>query len=71
MVSPGDPGRDHDWVFLSVSVREHPHVVIVCSACGEGRFSEISEYGGDERRVDLSGDCPGRPRRREMYERTR
>jgi hypothetical protein len=69
-VRQGGPGADHQWQFLAAALGDRPHVIVVCSACGEARFSEVSESGGEDRRVDLSGDCPGRPHRRTMYETT-
>jgi len=59
---------DHEWHFLALAVGTTQHVINVCGACGEARSTEVSPYGGSEHRVDLSGDCEGRPRRPGAYE---
>jgi hypothetical protein len=58
---------DHRWELLVATIRDHPNVVTVCAACGEARYKEVNEFGGEEHRIDLSGDCPGRPHRPSRY----
>jgi hypothetical protein len=59
---------DHDWVFLGIAAGEERCVIVVCRACGEARYHVVRPEGGQDHRVDLSGDCPGRPRRPSKYE---
>ena len=59
---------DHEWTFLGASHDDHVYVINVCTACGEARSKSVSPSGGEEHRVDLSGDCPGRSHRPTMYE---
>ena len=54
---------DHEWQFFGVSEEGSRYVISVCIACGEARYKSVFMNGGPEHRVDLSGDCPGRPQR--------
>lgn len=48
---------DHDWQFFAVQHERATRAVVICTRCGEARYSVIAHKGG--RRLALAGDCSG------------
>ena len=47
----------HAWSFFGAAEGGHRYVISLCPVCGEARYVTVETSG--ERKLDLTGLCPG------------